>query len=129
MYEHASRSADYSHILVCYHHLPKMFGKVQPEDENTNMLGTLNTEKQFFLSKQGTYDRGHIYTNHILDNQLPHLWHQQYYLGATHIFGKVEYRFISKIFGIGSDKKGSMSIPFMGVSVLLNLYPVVLIII
>ena len=68
------------------------------------MLDTFNTDNQFFRIKKGTYERGHICISHILDDQLPHLWHQQYYLGATHIFREVSCRLTSKVVVIGSSE-------------------------
>ena len=81
-----------------------MFGQGKLEDEKNKMLDTFNTEKQLFRIKQGPYERGHIWKIHLLDDQLSHLWHQQYYIGAAHIFGEVARRLTSKILGISSSE-------------------------
>ena len=94
------------------------------------MLDTFNTEKQYFQSKQGAYDSGHIWISHLLYSQMPHLWHQQYSLGDTQIFGEVACRLTSKIVEIVSaGRNGSISRLSMGVSFLMNLYQVILIMI
>ena len=64
------------------------------------MLETFNTEKRMFQGKQGTYDCVYIWTNHLLDGQLPHLWHKHYSLGATQILRKVANSLTSEIVGI-----------------------------
>ena len=102
---HASRNEYFSHTLACEQNILKMFGQGKSEDENTNILDTFNTKKRLFRTKKGPYDHDHIWTSHLLGDQMPRLWHQEYSVGATHIFGKVAYRLTYKIVIIGYDKK------------------------
>ena len=100
MYKHSSINTNWSHNLACDHQVPKIFGQGYSEDENNKMLETFNTEKRMFQGKQGTYDCVYIWTNHLLDGQLPHLWHKHYSLGATQILRKVANSLTSEIVGI-----------------------------
>ena len=92
------------------------------------MLEKFNTEKQFSWNKQGTYDHGHIWASHILDDQLHHFWNQQYSLGDTHILGEVLCRITLKIVLIVYAEKQFKGCKLIhGLIVPMNAYIVVLI--
>ena len=59
-----------------------MFGQSKFEDEMNKIVDTFNTENLLLQSDKGDYNHGHIWTNNIPYEQLPHLWNQQYSLGA-----------------------------------------------
>ena len=60
---------------------------------------------QFYEARSGPMTMGTSLHAISLMTKLPHLWHKQYYLGATHIFGEVACRLTSNIVGIGSARK------------------------
>ena len=105
VYEHASRNSEYSHTLAFDSQVLKMFGQGNSEDKNNKILDTFNTYNWLFRSNQGPYGRGHVCKSHRIDDQLPHLWHQKYSVGATQVFGGISCRITSKIVGIRSTGK------------------------
>lgn len=106
VYDHAaSNNAQFEHTLACDRMVIRLFGQGKSEAEKNALLDTFNTEKRLFRGKLGPYSRTHIWSSHLLDNQEPHLWHQQYSLGATKVLGRVACRVTSKVVGIGSAEK------------------------
>ena len=77
MYLHAISNADYSHTWECDHQVLNMFGQGKSEDENRKMLDAFNTDNQLSQRNQGECDSDQIWEKHIVDDKLPHIWHQQ----------------------------------------------------
>ena len=86
-------------------------------------------ERDLWTWRQGIYDHVQIWKSHILYDKLPHIWHQWYSLGANKVFVKVSFRLTWNIVWMVSAKKiGRISNSCIVVSVLLNEYQFVLII-
>ena len=77
MYENTIRKSEHSHNLACDIQVINMFGQVKYEDEKKNMLDRFTKDKRLLKIKQSTYGHCNIWTNHIINDQLPHLWNQQ----------------------------------------------------